>query len=1310
MPEYLPPPRVGQLSSEVLRFHLNGELVEVVGADPRQMLIEFLRDSKGLTGTKRSCLQGGCGACVVAIQEYDMATSQWRYRSVNSCLKPLVACHGASITTVEGVGTERKCLHQVQQRIAENHGMQCGFCTPGMVMNTYALLRAGGKPTAEESMQSYDGNICRCTGYRNLVQASESFASDASPEAEALGNRCGQHDADLCDKLSGAEHKDMDRILKSVQFSKDEFTWYAPMTLQEVLEIKQSKPRAMYIVGDTAKGIRQAAYEVANGRATDVIALRNVTELNMLQASGAGLTIGGALTIQHITDALEKYQKEHASLQWPKALADAVKHVAQHHLRSEAGWAGNLLITIQRGFPSDLFPALLAADAEVSYVTKSTEETRIPLAEFKPGAVPFNALLTKLHIPNLQSSFYKYFRVGQRKWLSHCFASGGFRVVLDSAKKITEARVCLGYWASTPSRSYQAESVLVGATLDTETLQKAIAALHSELEFAGESQFQTIDNPKGKDDYRRQLPDTYVFKFFKEAQAFFGMKQWPAEELGSLALKPLKAGQLTFQEQPGLDNKPQLSAMGLTTGAVRYTDDQPMPGLFGYPVLSEVATGKLEQLDTAQAFKVVGVVDIVTAADVPGKNDCGFAAGEEPVFVEIGGNIMTVGQQIALVVATSYRAAKAGAAAVQMKISGANEGAIITLDQAIAAESFLESAHFKNSINKGDLEAGYSSSDLVFEGSTYVIGQHAFPMEKQTALAVPEEKKGMTVWHSTQGHDFTRGVLAGVLGIPGSFVVCKQTRAGGAFGPKNSRQAPVAAMAAVAAHKLEKAVRVAYEATLEQNAVGGRHSFKTQYKVGVNKDGRIQACDIESWCNGGCTHDFTGFLNLEMGEAIPSVYDWPNMRVNVHAMKTNTPSNTAVRSFGSPQGYFVCEAIMEDIAGRLGKVPEEIREINMCTKQNAVTPWGQPMEFYNVDTLWNKLKQDAKYEERAKSCEEFNKTNRWRKRAISAVPLAYGHCYAYAAGTGALVNIHGSDGSVTVHHGGCEIGQGIHTKVAQVVAVSLGCPLDHVRVADTNTEVVPNARFTGGSITTEVVCEAARQACKQLLQTLKPHKEFLKKRDGKDPSWPELVAAANTVLGHQEKLSATGIFAPTGNKYTTDVEGNTLGQHHGDYFTYGAGISEVELDVLTGEVRTLRSDILYDVGQSINPGIDIGQLEGAFVWGIGYYMYEEPLRDTRGVERSQGVWAYKPPMAAEVPTEFRVELLRDNPFPKGVLGSKAIGEPPFMLAYSVLGATKKAIASARKDAGLSEHFKLPMPCTLDAIHQACGVTSSQFKC
>ncbi|CAJ1362660.1 unnamed protein product, partial [Effrenium voratum] len=624
---FAPPAR-----STVLEFYLNGEKVKVADPDPRQMLIEYLRDAKGLSGTKRSCLQGGCGACVVAVQEYDVATSRWLYRSVNSCLKPLVSCHGLSVTTVEGVGSERKCLHQVQKRIAENHGMQCGFCTPGMVMNTYALLRSGGKPTAEESMKNYDGNICRCTGYRNLVQASESFCKDASPEALALAERCGQHDADVCDKISSREHHSMEKMSESVTFAKDGFTWYAPLSLGEVLEFKKANPRAMYVLGDTAKGIRQAAYEVMNGRASHVISLRHVTELNVLTKSGAGLTIGGALTIQHIVEALERMQTEHSDLQWPSALAEAMKYVAQHHIRSEAGWAGNLLITIQRGFPSDLFPALLAADAEVSFVTTNAQdEKRIPIADFKPGAVPFNALLTKLHIPNLGSAFFKYYRVGQRKWLSHSFASAGFRVTVDGSKKITEARVSTGYWAATPSRSLQAEAALVGSTFDTATLQKAIAAVHSELEFAEERQFQTVDNPEGKDKYRRNLPDSYLFKFFQEAQSFYGIKSWP-DEMGTLSALPLKAGNLQFQEVPGLENKPQCSANGLTTGSVRYTDDQPIPALFGYPVLSEASTGKLESLDVAEALKVEGVVDIITAVDIPGQNCAGFVPGEEPVF------------------------------------------------------------------------------------------------------------------------------------------------------------------------------------------------------------------------------------------------------------------------------------------------------------------------------------------------------------------------------------------------------------------------------------------------------------------------------------------------------------------------------------------------------------------------------------------------------------------------------------------------------------------------------------------------------
>jgi len=543
----------------------------------------------------------------------------------------------------------------------------------------------------------------------------------------------------------------------------------------------------------------------------------------------------------------------------------------------------------------------------------------------------------------------------------------------------------------------------------------------------------------------------------------------------------------------------------------------------------------------------------------------------------------------------------------------------------------------------------------------------------------------------------------------------------------------VAGAAAVAAHKTEQSVKVILDAQMEQISIGGRHGFKVKYEVGYKSDGTIEAVKIISWGNAGCTHDFSGFLFLEFAEAVASVYKWGgNFYIKVNGMKTNTPTNTAVRSFGNPQGYFVTEAIIEHIAGLVGHSPEEVRERNMLRGSNPLTPWKQAMDFYNADMLYQRVKNDAKYALRSQEIEAFNKENRWRKRGISMVPLCYGHSYIYAAGSGAIVNVHGSDGSVTVFHGGCEIGQGIHTKVAQVVAMTLGCELQAIKVGESNTDVVPNMRFTGGSITSEVCCEAARRACLELNITLEPHRQFLRKKnqaaieeqqnEGKElspeemnpePSWVAVVAAANSLLGHQEKLSCTGIFAPTTNKYTTDVEGNPNGKpYHGDYFTFGAACSEVEVDILTGEMQTLRSDILFDVGKSINPGIDIGQIEGAFAWGIGYYLYEEPLVDAKGVDRTQGVWEYKPPLASEMPRELTVELLRENPGPApiGVLGSKAVGEPPFMLAYSVLGAVKKAIAAARKDAGASPIFALPMPCTVDAVQQACAVSAKQMEC
>eukprot|EP00928_Gymnodinium_smaydae_P072434 TRINITY_DN55792_c0_g1_i1.p1 TRINITY_DN55792_c0_g1~~TRINITY_DN55792_c0_g1_i1.p1 ORF type:complete len:1332 (-),score=238.57 TRINITY_DN55792_c0_g1_i1:94-4089(-) len=1311
----------GETIDHVMSIILNGKEILIPRPDPRMTLLEYIRDVALLTGTKRSCLQAGCGACLVVVQRYNWDDNKWVVKGVNSCLKPLVSCDGMSITTVEGVGTERKGCHAIQERIAGNHGMQCGYCTPGMVMNTFALLKQG-QPTAQQCMDSYDGNICRCTGYRNLVNVSETFAKDASPECQDLAKKFTPCDVDA-EKLQ--QQPRPQRPISKV-FKAGDLTWYAPTTLQEVQDLRAKLRRAALVLGDTAKGMRQGAYETGGGKFNDVIYLGNVSEINFIEESHGQLVVGAGMRIQDVCDAVVARKSKFA---YAEDFAAALQWIAQRHVRSEAGWAGNLMIT-RTGFPSDLVPALLAVDAVVTFVTDSLEEREVPIADFKMGKVPSNALLTKLTIPLRETGIYRYYRVAHRKWLATAFVNGGFRIDVDPVTKVvTDARVAIGVYAHGPKRSSGAEECLVGSKLDTETLQRTIAALHKDFdeEFTSESQYMTIDNPAGKDEYRKTLPDSFIFKFFQEAQSAYGVKAWNADEIGMMKTLPLKRGTLKFEELAGREDKAQLSAKGLTTGKVRYTDDTQVPSYYGYLVLSTCATGKLKKLDVSAAMQAEGVQTVVTAADIPGGNSIGFVPGEEPLFVPEGGDIITNGQQLALVVATSYRLAKKAAALVKVEVEGANVGAILTLDAAIAADSKLGGAALVSIGEKEQVEAALKKSERVISGSSYIIGQHAFPMEKQSACAVPEERSGMTLYTSSQAPDFCRAVVAGVLGLhgKGSLLSVKCTRAGGAFGPKNSRNLPLAGAAAVAAHKLDFPVKVQMDATQEHAAVGGRHSFKFNYEVGFKSDGSIQACKVEAWGNGGCTHDFSGFLFLEYAEAVPSVYGWGgNFCIDVHGMKTNLPSNTAVRSFGNPQGMFTTETIIEHVASTIGKSAEEVRERNMLTKSNACTPWKQTMEYFNADMLYQKIKADSRYAARAAEIEKFNTANRWRKRGISAVPLCYGHCYVYAAGTGALVNIHGSDGSVTVHHGGVEIGQGIHIKVAQVVALTLGCDLESVKIAETNTDVVPNMRFTGGSITSEVCCEAARRACLDLNATLEPHRKFLREKkkkeiaedparagDNPEPSWPEVVAAANSVLGHQEKLSATGIFAPTGNKYTTDVEGNPNGKpFHGDYFTFGAATSEVEVDVLTGQTQIIRSDILFDVGQSLNPGVDIAQIEGAFCWGIGYYLHEEPLVDAKGVDRSQGVWDYKPPMAAEMPREFAVELLRDNPFPKGILGSKAVGEPPFMLAYSVLGAVKKAITSARKDAGVSLGFDMPQPCTPDAIQRACAVSASQMKC
>jgi len=410
------------------------------------------------------------------------------------------------------------------------------------------------------------------------------------------------------------------------------------------------------------------------------------------------------------------------------------------------------------------------------------------------------------------------------------------------------------------------------------------------------------------------------------------------------------------------------------------------------------------------------------------------------------------------------------------------------------------------------------------------------------------------------------------------------------------------------------------------------------------------------------------------------------------------------RNFESSKDNIVRENLFAILLKYNILTDEQIREINLYTNRNCITPLGQFLgDNFNLPQMYNELKQTSNYEARLASVHQFNQANRWKKRGISVVPIKYGLHSGYAGGVHALININGSDGTVVVFHGGCEIGQGMHTKVAQTVAMTLNCPLSLVRIGDVNTDVSPNSNLTGGSVGTEGSMEAARLACVKMNERLSPLRNKIWKETGKEPDWIALIGAAKAV---NVLLSEAANYVPLGRE--EDFGRLPWVKHWADYYVYGVACTEAEVDVLTGEVRILRSDVLYDNGQSINPLIDMGQAEGAFVMGVGYFLREEVLTGLDGTIIAKDTWEYKPPCSHDVPQDFRLAFVKNSNFPSGVMNQKAIGEPPMVLAYSVSSAVRAAIKSSREERHKDPIFRLDGPFTVDRIQQAFAVTPHDF--
>ncbi|WP_206310781.1 xanthine dehydrogenase molybdopterin binding subunit [Streptomyces sp. A1547] len=765
-----------------------------------------------------------------------------------------------------------------------------------------------------------------------------------------------------------------------------------------------------------------------------------------------------------------------------------------------------------------------------------------------------------------------------------------------------------------------------------------------------------------------------------------------------------------------LSERPEMPVVGVSmphesanlhvTGTALYTDDlvhRTKDVLHAYPVQVMKAHGRITALRTEPALAVPGVVRVLTAADVPGVNDAGMKH-DEPLFPD---EVMFHGHAVAWVLAETLEAGRLGAAAVEVELD--EQPSVITLQEAIAANSFHGARPL---MLTGDVEAGFDDSAHVFTGEFQFSDQEHFYLETHAALAHVDEGGQMFVQSSTQHPSETQEIVAHVLGLHSHEVTVQCLRMGGGFGGKEMQPHGFAAVAALGARLTGRPVRVRLNRTQDLTMSGKRHGFHATWKIGFDAEGRIQALDATLTADGGWSLDLSEPVVARALCHIDNTYWIPHARIVGRIAKTNKVSNTAFRGFGGPQGMLVIEDIMGRCAPLLGLDPMELRERNFY-RQGQSTPYGQPvLHPERISTVWQQVRNDAGIADRKSEIAAFNAAHPNTKRALAITGIKFGISFNLTAfnQAGALVLIY-KDGSVLINHGGTEMGQGLHTKMLQVAATTLGIPLHKVRLAPTRTDKVPNTSATAASSGADLNGAAVKNACEQLRGRLL---QVAGTQLGANASDVRIVEGVARVLGNDKalawddlvrtayfqrvQLSAAGFYRTEGLHW----DAKTFQGSPFKYFSYGAAATEVEVDGFTGAYRIRRVDIVHDVGDSLSPMIDIGQVEGGFVQGAGWLTLEDLRWDAgdgpnRGRLLTQAASTYKLPSFSEMPEEFNVRLLENATEEGAVYGSKAVGEPPLMLAFSVREALRQA-AGEFGPSGVS--VELASPATPEAVYWA----------
>ncbi|WP_084644918.1 xanthine dehydrogenase molybdopterin binding subunit [Oceanobacter kriegii] len=771
------------------------------------------------------------------------------------------------------------------------------------------------------------------------------------------------------------------------------------------------------------------------------------------------------------------------------------------------------------------------------------------------------------------------------------------------------------------------------------------------------------------------------------------------QALGSATSQQERAGVSLVTGAVGKPSKHE-SAVQHVSGSARYVDDliEPANGLYAAVIRSPIAKGTLSKLDLSAVKASPGVVTVMTIDEVPGHKDIGPVFPGDPLMTST--EVKFFGQVLAVVAASTEmqarRAAQKAVIEFDPSAAGYNQP-LLDPRKAVAKNSLVRPSHY---MTLGDVDAAFAQSAQVLEAKQHVGGQEHFYLEGQVSLAMPTEEGGMLVYTSSQHPSEVQKLVAEVLDIPLNRVTVDMRRMGGGFGGKESQAAQWACLAALLADKTGRAVKLRLPRQDDMIMTGKRHPFANQYRIGIDAEGLIQAADIEVIGDCGNSPDLSDAIVDRAMFHADNAYFLPNARIAGHRALTNTVSHTAYRGFGGPQGMMIIERAMDDIARAVGKDPLDVRKLNLygtdsVNPERSMTPYHQQVEFNYLPEIIEQLEDSSDYRARRTAIREYNKTSPILKKGLALTPIKFGISFTlqHLNQAGALIHIY-TDGSIQVNHGGTEMGQGLHTKVGQIVAQTLGVKLESIQVTATRTDKVPNTSPTAASSGTDLNGKAAQNAALTLKQRLV---EFLvaEKSTAENPltaesivmedgmvSWgssddsnePETMTFAELVQAAyvgRISLSSTGYYRTPKIWYDRDqAKGRPF-----FYFALGAAVSEVLVDTLTGEYKVTRVDILHDVGRSINPAIDRGQIEGGFIQGMGWLTTEELVWHEDGRLLSNNPATYKIPAIGDTPPVFNVELYEHANDEATVYNSKAVGEPPFMLAISVWSALRDAVSS-----------------------------------